>query len=840
MRSAAIAGFVAIPDWFSFENQGANIAVGDVDGDGHLDLLVLMVDHPTPGPNRGLYRVGRKLDATGAVSGGWGPWIPVPDWFSFDNQGAGIAVADLDGDGSLDLVIFMIDNPLGVNRGVYRIGRKLDTNGLVTGGWTAWLDVPNWFSWENQGAAIAISQADTHGRRDLVVFAIDNPPETNRGIFQIGRRLDSKGVVNGGWTGWADVPDWFSWENQAAGIGLIDRPSGQRDLVVFQVDSPPGQNQAFFRFGANLDASGKVLGAWSPWFGVPGWFSWENQGGGIAVADLKAGGAHQLVTLLVDNPQGRNVGLVQTLSLEDDPELRGSWELLPYFSEVLPVHAALLHTGEVLFAAGSGNNGVRFNDKHFGDVKKGSFCSVVWDPARSVPASPRFFHPDTLRDATGKVLDFFCGGETFLADGRVISVGGTRAYDVDAHGNPQPGLGFEGRADSLAFDPVTRRWSSLSEMADGRWYPTPITLGDGRILVGSGLSKSGEPNRLVEVFSPDSSSGVWRRLPLPSKNVFSQLPLYAHLFLIGGGLILFSGGRMDDADISLPPCLIDITKTPIGILPLGGLEQVDSRNQSASVLLPPAQDQRVMILGGAPPRGEGNATDSVDVINLKALHQSPTFEPAASLLLPRVHANAVILPDRTVFVSGGALQREGGVTHRTTARLQSEIFDTLTGEWKLGATARIARMYHSVALLLQDGRVVAAGGNPEKGRQASWLPPDPNEELHLEVYSPPYLFRGQRPAIASAPAEWTYGSSIEIRSPAAGGIRWASLIKSSAATHSFNTSQRLVDLPIQAQGAGRLTIQVTEDRNIAPPGWYMLFLTNNDRVPSIAHWVKLS
>jgi hypothetical protein len=296
---------------------------------------------------------------------------------------------------------------------------------------------------------------------------------------------------------------------------------------------------------------------------------------------------------------------------------------------------------------------------------------------------------------------------------------------------------------------------------------------------------------------------------------------------------------MDDFDVALPPCLIDITKNPIGVVPIAGLEQVDSRNQSASVLLPPAQEQRVMILGGAPARGEKNATDSVDVIDFKA-GPAPAFKPAAALRLARVHANAVILPDRTVFVSGGALQREGGEAHRTTARLQSEIFDTLTGEWQLGATAQIARMYHSVALLLPDGRVVAAGGNPEKGRQAPWMPPDPNEELHLELYSPPYLFRGSRPTISSAPPTWTYGSTIDIQSPQANVIRWASLIKAGATTHSFNTSQRLVDLPIQTRSAGKLSVQLTNDRNLAPPGWYMLFLTDNDRVPSVASWVKLS
>src|SRR5512132_1016563 len=116
--------FRAIPDWFSFENQGAGVAVADLDGDGNLDLMVLMVDNPA-GQNRGIYRIGKHLDANGNVTGGWTPWIDVPDWFSFDNQGAGIAVGDLSGAGNLDPVVLRADNPAGQNRGIYRIGKHL-------------------------------------------------------------------------------------------------------------------------------------------------------------------------------------------------------------------------------------------------------------------------------------------------------------------------------------------------------------------------------------------------------------------------------------------------------------------------------------------------------------------------------------------------------------------------------------------------------------------------------------------------------------------------------------------------------------------------------------------
>src|SRR5207249_9578328 len=112
-------GYLQIPDWFSFENQGGNIAAGDLTGTGQQDLLVIAVDNPA-GQNRGVYRIGRALDAQDIPGGGWTPWIDVPDWFSFENQGVGAAIADVDHDGRQDLIVLMIDNPPGQNRGLYR------------------------------------------------------------------------------------------------------------------------------------------------------------------------------------------------------------------------------------------------------------------------------------------------------------------------------------------------------------------------------------------------------------------------------------------------------------------------------------------------------------------------------------------------------------------------------------------------------------------------------------------------------------------------------------------------------------------------------------------------
>ena len=329
------ADFLPVRDWFSVENQAGGIAVTDLKGDGTHDLIVFMIDNP-PGLNRGVYQVGRSLDANGNVTGGWSGWIDVPNWFSWENQGGGIAVADLNGDGTHDLIVFMIDNPPGLNRGVYQVGRSLDANGNVTGGWSGWIDVPNWFSWENQGGGIAVADLNGDGTHDLIVFMIDNPPGLNRGVYQVGRSLDANGNVTGGWSGWIDVPEWFSWENQGAGVAVVNR-GVENDLVVFAIDNPVGQNQAFYRILPGVNVNGASTADWSSWLGVPNWFSWENQGGSIA--PVVSAGRHEIAVLLVDNPPGQNAGLYQFLPLDPDPPTQGSWEVLPYHSGVLDSRA---------------------------------------------------------------------------------------------------------------------------------------------------------------------------------------------------------------------------------------------------------------------------------------------------------------------------------------------------------------------------------------------------------------------------------------------------------------------------------------------------------------------
>jgi hypothetical protein len=741
----------------------------------------------------------------------------VPDWFSFENQGAGVVAVDLDKDGSQDLFVFMIDNPPGQNQGYYRLGKRLDATGNVTGGWGPWIPIPDWFSFENQHGAISVADLDHDGNLELIVLMVDNPPSQNRGVFRIGRKLDANGNVTGGWTPWIDVPDWFSWENQGAGVAVVDPGStGPPDLLIFQIDGAIEQNQAFYKIGTGIDANGNVAD-WSLWRGVPEWFAWENQGGGIAA--MQNNGARELAVMMVDNPPGPNAGYYRVLPLDTVPARDGQWKLLPFHSGVLAVHAALLPKGKVLFFAGSGSSATRFAAPQFGNAAQGIFTSVVWDPSAAPPGN--FFHPATLVAPNHRPFDYFCGGDTLLADGRLFSAGGTGHY------NP-----FTGRNDASIFDPATQQWSFAASMAHGRWYPTVITLGDGRALAATGLTEdfANPHNRTLEIYNP--ATNTWQLLHFD--NAFPGLPLYAHLFQLADGRLFFDGGRVDD-DLPVDPCLIDLTHNPVTTTPVFGMAGGGMRNQSASVLLPPAQDQRVMIMGGGP-AGKPNKTDAidnVDIVDLKQPH--PNFVAAAPLNFPRLHLNAVLLPDRTVFVTGGSLKQED----TPLARLQPEIYDPATDTWTPMAASTVPRLYHSTALLLPDATVVSSGGNPEGGTHVQW-DQDPEEEMRLEVFSPPYLFRGPRPVISAAPAQCTYGQTIQISSPQSANIRWASLVRNCVTTHSFDGSQRLVDLDITGRNGGIVRAKVPQNPNIAPPGWYMLFLVNNNGVPSVASWIRLT
>jgi hypothetical protein len=227
-----------------------------------------------------------------------------------------------------------------------------------------------------------------------------------------------------------------------------------------------------------------------------------------------------------------------------------------------------------------------------------------------------------------------------------------------------------------------------------------------------------------------------------------------------------------------------------------------------------------MVIGGG---ASGTSTTRVAIIDFT--QPTPTYADAPSLQFPRTHNSAVLLPDRTVFVCNGSHFHEDTFS----SMLPAEIYHPDTSTWTTVEAPSVPRVYHSGAMLMPDGSVLTVGGNPSRGVN----------ELRLEVYRPSYLSL-PRPAIASAPVSTTYGASIAITSQQASTIKWISLIRPSATTHSCDSEQRLLDVPIASLNGTTLTGTITSNRNLAPPGYYMLFLTDTSGVPSTARWINLS
>src|SRR5207302_3312345 len=218
---------------------------------------------------------------------------------------------------------------------------------------------------------------------------------------------------------------------------------------------------------------------------------------------------------------------------------------------------------------------------------------------------------------------------------------------------------------------------------------------------------------------------------------------------------------------------------------------------------------------------------STEIIDLS--QSTPQWLWGPPMSQPRIQMNATILPNGKILATGGSANDE----RAESSSFNSDLFDAAGGTFS-GVAANVhPRLYHSNALLLPDATVLLAGGNPERGKF----------EEHIEVYSPSYLFErdgspAARPVItAVTPAALSYASGFQIQTPDAANISSVVLVRPGAPTHSFDMDQRLVGLSFTA-GNGVLNVTAPSSGNIAPPGYYMLFILNSSGVPSTAVFVK--
>jgi hypothetical protein len=482
------------------------------------------------------------------------------------------------------------------------------------------------------------------------------------------------------------------------------------------------------------------------------------------------------------------------------PAALGQWSPVMQWP-LVAIHAALLPTGKVLVWPRLENDDPKATTKT--KVKnlprpKEESWPHLWDPATGqltiTPRPP--FNP-------------FCSGHAFLPDGRLFIAGGHLWSN------------FWGDGRVTIYDPVQNSWArGLPAMNNRRWYPSCVTLPNGHILVVAGTYEDGKNNALAQVWQ--GGSNPWRNLTGAQDD---KLPFYPFLHVAPNGRVFMAGPLIGTR-------YLDTAGTGKWTN-VGDRASKQFRDYGASVMYEPG---KVLVLGGGTP-----PVATAEVIDLNA--KTPTWRLAEPMGAPRRHLNATLLPDGSIFVSGGTAAatefepKKPSFNDATGVVLGTEVWDPTTRHWSSLAEQHVRRLYHSTALLLPDGRVLSAGGGEPAGEGPKGKVVD-TDHRDAQIFSPYYLFRGTRPVITAAPRTVKYGQQFEVKTPDASRIRKVTFIRLGSTTHAYNFDQRLNYLQYKVSGAS-LTLTAPANGNLAPPGHYMLFLLNEQGVPSVAKIVRL-
>lgn len=505
---------------------------------------------------------------------------------------------------------------------------------------------------------------------------------------------------------------------------------------------------------------------------------------------------------------------------------KGEWTgpfSLPAGAFDRPVHAALVRTGKVLFfGLPTGKN------------------SWLWTPSGAGAG--------TVAATANKPGDsLFCAGHAFLSDGRLLVAGGggdgtgprhNRAWIFD----PTPGIESWTRT-------AGNGTPGNGDMNFYRWYPTLVMMGEepGRVLVVSGDDTSGNDVQQMEMYmeSSDRFELVWGPAGVGDTSANHSFPqIYPSMHLLPGGEVFYtptgwhSGGCSGAADYpaAKPSGFYEFLTTSapvkatwhnIGTQDAAADATIDRVKGMAVLLVQPSYPfvQAMVVGGGKDPE----STTTFQMINLSTL--TPAWGPPVTLPdgLARVNPNVVALPDGTVFISGG--RPLGGTPANGGA---CWIYNPVTMNWQECDAIANPRGYHSVALLLPDGRVAVAGNE---------CPADNT----YEVFSPPYLFAADgslapRPVISSLPAQVHHGLDLVIQTPSPSTIAKVVLVRPMAVTHQTETEQRVVQLSFLQTGPTQITANAPNGwhpHGLAPRGWYMVFLIDQQGVPSVGQFMHL-
>ncbi|MCM1972822.1 MULTISPECIES: kelch motif-containing protein [unclassified Streptomyces] len=385
---------------------------------------------------------------------------------------------------------------------------------------------------------------------------------------------------------------------------------------------------------------------------------------------------------------------------------------------------------------------------------------------------------------------------------------------------------FQGIRAAYEFDPVAEKYVPVDPMDKARWYPTLVGLEDGRVLAVSGLDDVGviDPGD-NEIYDPKTKK--WS--PGPKR----YFPTYPALFLTKGGKLFYPAANAGygPADQGREPGLWDLETNTFTKVP--GLRDLDQTETAASLLLPPAQDQKVMILGGGGVGESKKSTPRTAVVDLKK--DNPAFEDGPDLPQGTRYLNSVIMPDDTVFTTNGSEDYRG----RSASNIfKAQFYVPKENRFREAAAPKVGRNYHSEALLLPDGRIATFGSDPLFDDQQNTKLG--HFEQRMEVFTPPALHKNgaDRPVLKDGPEALPENREATFTTDHPERIAKARLMRPSAVTHTTDVEQRSIALGL-AKGEDSVTVTVPEDPALVPPGWYMLFVTDAEGTPSVAKWIQV-
>lgn len=542
------------------------------------------------------------------------------------------------------------------------------------------------------------------------------------------------------------------------------------------------------------------------------------------------------------------------------------WDSETIHSDRIAIHAALVQTET--------GAAIMYFDGLFGEAGTRLF-DLGSQEVSSVSASP------------GEHI--MCSGHAFLADGRLVVGGGVVNQDLP-HG---VFMHDSGERRCYVYHPLDQKWEAIADFnfqpnsennprGGGRWYPTLLTVGSGEVLAvaghpyaGKAVGKDEEGNDIIDLTGADDyvfpgdpdhrhnnntperyspASKKWELLTAASSANNNQgIDEYPRVHLAPGGRVFFSTvaegkkrfyspytGTYADKEVEPGDQFYRYSMC-------GGLR--------TAVLLPILMSDLnnvwVLVCGGGidpndPDNVEQGPPERINIASNADSQWVSAGERELSGKPMRKNACSVILPTGDIFITGG-VGPETDEFPDGTSTVIPEIYTPPinwdTGKYTNGdgvwtaltdEPAAVIRGYHSVALLMPDGRVWTAGSTDAAGG---------GNEFRIEIYSPWYCSEDQqdlRPTVSNAPKNIGYAYTFRFNTQA-NEIKRVALTRCGSITHSFDADQRMVCVNFKKINSTTLEVTVPFMEDYLPPGRYLLWVIDNeDRPCKSAPFIRIS